>query len=228
LFYKTAGGKIENMKIKIIAAAAIAVFFISCGTENYPDIRYQNSTQEDRRFRTTEREGGWHELQAGDYTRLPSDVRGRTNIDRIETKKTEDAWTGQHFYTWEYMDGDSYYIRFFDPDITLVIKNFSSGDIVIAEKFNLISYNPDNPEIYPINPLDLAKRISRINVPANNETTVAARLHTRKPVWHIAPEAGFRLVNKEGKRIQPGIDEVSEKDMSFFLGISPPNGDWWE
>jgi hypothetical protein len=108
---------------------------------------------------------------------------------------------------------------FVKHEFDLRIKNFSSLNIVVAEKFNLVSSLTGD---------------SGIAIPSYNPVSlnsIKARLHTLNPVLHIFPEtSNFELVNSKGERYQVWFSDFFDKDGPFTLGVGdrPEDEEWWD
>ena len=186
------------MKRNFIFAAVLLLFFVSCESESYPDIKYTNTLNETVVFRTAEKDSKKIELEANKSMSLPSDARGRTQIASIDTP----------LVTWEYHGRDVYDIRFMKNKSSLEIRNYTREKIIVKEKNGYIS----NDDAWPVE-VELESRNEQNFYNAAGVYT-DLNLYTDKPVWIINPQKRFEL-----KRIT-----VNEQ-VKYILGIEPPGND---
>jgi len=186
-------------------AAVLILVFISCGTGEYPDMKYTNKTDKPITFTTAEKESPYYTLTAGGaagaadpFFTLASDVRGRTEITYID----------QNLVTWKYKDGkDVYDIEFvIREEIKLEIRNYAEWEITLTEKKGHV--------------LDNAKTSDTITLTAGSVTAPEiynAFLYTKNPVW----------VFTSGKA--PSFEPIFlEEEDKYILALQPPSGEWWK
>lgn len=163
------------MKRKILLAAAVVLFCVSCGNGDYQAYTYTNQTDKTLQFRTAEKSSPLYVLGPTNSITLPSDARGRGEITYID----------KPFVTWKLAgsSGDSIYdILFVDrQSYEVTIKNYTASEITVTEVHGFLMPNTVT--------VAAAKD-------ASTPGTKIASVFTEKPVWQFSNISGFSWDNE--------------------------------
>lgn len=121
---------ITSMKNVLILITVVGLLSASCGSGDYPAIKYTNNYGDEIIFKTAEKDSPAYTLADGDTLLLSSAVPGRTEIRTIN----------ERLATWEYFNKKNVYdIQFVKRKIyDLEIFNFEGFDVTVTEKQGLL------------------------------------------------------------------------------------------